>query len=185
MKPWLAWTGSKMSRTALVSFAAVGCCLVLSGCNLIDAALGRHAKIEKMVPGGNVATGGLDCWLTLNFATLPDGVDLTDVKVRFESEALLEPAEFDWAYIASHDFLAAEAGKFGAGNIKADHTAPGRPPELGRPTKARFPLKARSKIQADPDQIWLHATLYWGGKKQHSYKRNIAHVYESSPGSFF
>ena len=94
-------------------------------------------------------------------------------------------AVFDWAYIASHDFLVAEAGKFGAGNVKAEHTTPGQPPELGKPTKARFPLQARSEIDADPNQIWLHATLYWGGKKQHSYKRNIAHVYESSPGSFF
>ncbi len=168
-----------------VAAVAVAACLLLPACNLVDIALGRHAKIENMVPGGNVVTGGLDCWLTLHFARLPDGVDPKDVKVRFESVALVEPAEYDWAYIADHDFeVKGGSSAFGSGHIQAEHTTPDRPPELGRPTKVRFPLKARSEIENAPDTIWLHATLYWGGEKQHSYKRNLGHVYESRPGSF-
>jgi hypothetical protein len=181
MKPWETTASARAQLVGL----AVAACLLLPACNVIDIALGRDAKIEKMVPGGSAATGGLSCWLTFNFARLPSGVDPTDVIVRFESEALAEPAEFDWAYIAANDYLVTEAGSgFGAGHRKAEHTTPSQPPALGKPTKVNFALKARRQIDANPDQIWLHATLYWGGKKQHSYKRNIAHVYSSRPGGF-
>ena len=122
--------------------------------------------------------------LTFNFTRLPEGVDPTDVLVRFESVALVEPTEFDWAYIADRDQLVKQGGGFGSGHTPATHTTPDRPPELNKPTKARFPLKARQELENVPDTIWLHATLYWGGEKQHSYKKNLGHVYASTPGGF-
>ena len=174
----------RASASGLIGAVALGC-LLLPGCNLIDVALGRDAKIEKMIPGGNVATGQLDCWLTLNFARLPSGIDAKDVRVRFESIALVESAEYDWAYIANHDFVVGGAGAaFGSGHVRAEHTTPDQPPELNKPTKVRFPLKARDTIENAPDKIYLHATLYWGGKKQHSSKRMLEHVYASTPGGF-
>ena len=82
---------------ALLLACALSASLALSGgCNLIDITLGRHASLTRMVPGGNVASGELACWLTLEFSRYPKHADLRDVKVRFESIALAEPAEFDW-----------------------------------------------------------------------------------------
>ena len=143
-----------------------------------------NAKLSNMVPGGNVATGGLDCWLTFEFDRYPDGVDPRDVRVRFTSVALQQPAEYDWKYIASHDFLAKSEGRFGSGHTRAEHTTPDQAPPLGEAIKARFPLQAKLKVENAPSTLWLKAELYWGGKKQDSAKRSIEHVYESSPGSF-
>jgi hypothetical protein len=159
-----------LAAIALVSIAA------LPACNLIDAALGRHAKIEKMVPGGNLHTGELECWLTLSFNSLPAGIDTKDFEVRFDSVAMHEPQTFDWRYIASHD-LVANGTKFGSGHRKAEHTKPHQPPVLGEPIKVRFPLRARTEVNSVPGSLSLTAELYWGGKKQHSYRKSIEHVY--------
>ena len=152
---------------------------------LCAAALGcSDAKLSNMIPGGNVATGRLDCWLTFEFESPPSGVDPRDVRVRFSSVALVEPAEFDWAYIASHDYLAKSEGAFGSGNTQAQHTTPDGAPPVGEAIKARFPLRAKQEIENAPSPLWLEAELWWGGKKQDSLKRTLEHVYESSPGSF-
>jgi hypothetical protein len=158
--------------------------LAVAGCNVIDAVRGRHARITKMVPGGNIGNGQLDCWITLEFDRYPDGADLRDVRVRFDSIALQEPAEFDWAYIASRD-VAAKGGDFGGGYRKADETRPGEKPPLGKPTKVRLPLRAKPKIENAPSTLWLEAELYWGGKKQDSERRTLEHVYASTPNGFF
>lgn len=147
----------------------------LAGCNLIEAVF-SDASVSGMVPGGNVATGGLDCWLTLEFESLPDGIDPRDVRVRFESLALVEPAEFDWAYIASHDRLA-KGQKFGSGHQPNEATRPDTDPPLGSPLKVRFPLNARRRIDDMPTPLWLEAQLFWGGVKQGSERRTIEHVY--------
>jgi len=137
-----------------------------------------------MVPGGNIANGELDCWLTLEFDRYPDGADLRDVRIRFDSIALVEPAEFDWAYLASHDVIA-QGGDFGSGHSKAEVTRPGEDPPLGQPTKIRLPLRARRQIENAPSTLWLEAELYWGGAKQDSLRRSLEHVYASSPNGFF
>jgi len=158
--------------------------MAVAGCNFVDVVRGRHAKISKMVPGGNIANNKLDCWITLEFDRYPDGADLRDVRIRFESVALEAPAEFDWAYIASHDVVAAGTD-FGSGHRDAHETQPGENPPLGKPTKVRLPLRAKREIEDAPATLWLEATLYWGGKKQDSERRTLEHVYASSPGGFF
>jgi hypothetical protein len=107
-----------------------------------------------------------------------------DIRIRFESIALEEPAEFDWAYIASRDVVAA-GSDFGSGHRAADETQPGAKPPLGKPTKVRLPLRAKRKIEDAPSTLWLEAKLYWGGKEQDSERRTIEHVYSSSPDGFF
>lgn len=158
--------------------------LSLGGCNVIDIVTGQGAEIAEMTPGGDIATGGLDCWLTLEFKGLPAGADARDVRVRFESVALEEPAEFDWAFIASRDKISA-GDAFGSGYHDNSATTAKTDPPLGQRIKARFPLKARYKIENAPSPLYLRAELYWGGKKRDSAKRTIDHVYAHSPGGFF
>jgi hypothetical protein len=158
--------------------------MAIAGCNFVDVVRGRHAKISKMVPGGNIANTQLNCWITLEFDRYPAGVDLRDVRIRFESIALEAPAEFDWEYIASRDVVAAGTD-FGSGFRDADETQPGENPPLGQPTKVRLPLRAKREIENAPPTVWLEAELYWGGKKQDSERRALEHVYASSPEGFF
>lgn len=153
-------------------------------CNLIDIALGRHAKLSEMVPGGNVGTGELECWLTLQFDRYPDGVNLQDVRVRFDSLALQAPQEFDWRYIAEHDQVP-RGTKFGSGYRENERTEPRKDPPLGAPFKVRFPLRAKRRIENAPSTIWLTAELYWGGEKQHSSRRSLEHVYSRTSDGFF
>jgi hypothetical protein len=42
---------------------------------MIDAVIGGDVAITKMVPGESVGGGTLDCWLTLEFKDLPEGID--------------------------------------------------------------------------------------------------------------
>jgi hypothetical protein len=168
---------------------AVALCLALlalsvGGCNVIDIVTGQGARIANMTPGGNIRSGGMDCWLTLEFKGLPEGMDARDVRVRFESVALEEPAEFDWAFIASHDKISA-GDAFGSGYHNNSETTPNTDPPLGQPIKARFPLRALSKIENAPSPLYLKAELYWGGKKRDSSKRTIEHVYALTPDGFF
>jgi hypothetical protein len=158
--------------------------VALPACNMIDVALGRHAKISEMVPGGNVGSGELECWLTLQFDRYPDGIDRRDVRVRFDSIALHEAQEFDWRYIANHDQLP-RGTKFGSGYRDNTSTEPRKDPPLGDPFKVRFPLRAKRRIEDAPKTIWLTAELYWGGKKQHSFRRPLEHVYTRSSNSLF
>jgi hypothetical protein len=176
-------TGGRRPLACAVLALAIAS-MAVAGCNFIDVVRGRHAKISKMVPGGNIARSQLDCWVTLEFDRYPDGADLRDVRLRFESIALEAPVEFDWAYIASRDVTAA-GSDFGSGHRNASETQPGENPPLGKPTKVRLPLRAKRKIEEAPATLWLEATLYWGGKKQHSERRSLEHVYSSSPGGFF
>ena len=167
MKPAMART---IRLACVVALAGT-----LAGCNLIETAF-SNASLRGMVPGGNVATGQLDCWLVLEFESTPEGIDPKDVRVRFESMALLEPAEFDWAYIASHDRLA-QGQRFGSGHKNNEATTPNTDPPLGSPMKVRFPLRARQRIDDMPTPLWLEAQLYWGGVKQSTERRTIEHVY--------
>ena len=162
----------------------LGCCLGLlacaTACNLIDTNLGRHAELSHMVPGSTVDTGELLCWLTLEFKRYPANADLRDVRVRFESIALAEPAEFDWEYIAAHDKLTRRDG-YGSSLHEAEMTTAVSRPPLGRPTRVRFPLLAKPVIQNAPAILYLEAELYWGGEKQHSMRQTIEHVYATAP----
>ena len=154
------------------------------GCNAIDAVFGGDVAITEMVPGQNVGSGQLDCWLTFDFRRLPEGVDPTDVEVRFESIALRRPATYDWSYIASHDLRRA-GERFGSGHTPIKESTPGSPPPLGIPLKVKFPLKGKREIENAPSEIWLEATVYWGGKEQDSQKRRLDHAYSRSKGRFF
>jgi hypothetical protein len=154
------------------------------GCNVINAVIGRDARITKIIAGGNAATGKFDCWLTLEFDRLPKGIDPKDVEVRFTSIALVRESSFDWSYIASHDVLSSGT-KFGSGYHEATATQPNLDPPLGEVVKVRFPLRAKEMIESAPSPLWLHAELYWGGKKQDSTKDGIDHAYSRTEGGFF
>ena len=156
----------RSSRTALALVLAAG--LVACG----------DAKIDNMVPGGNVGSGALECWLTLQFDKVPEGADPRDVTVRFHSVALDGEPEFDWTFIAGRD-VTAGGGKFGTGNRRNDATTGETDPPLGQPLKVKFPLDAKREISTISDTVWLHADLYWGGKKQDSMKRDIQRLYSS------
>jgi hypothetical protein len=151
-----------LSALVLISTAALVAC--------------SDATIENMVPGGSISTGALECWLTLQFDALPNGVDPKDVKVRFHSIALDGEPEFDWSFIAGRD-VTAGGGKFGSGNRPNDATTAQTDPPLGQPLKVKFPLEAKPEIHIVGDSVWLHADLYWGGTKQDSIKRDIQRLY--------
>ena len=171
--PRLRWTATALAAVLLG----------LPSCNAIDVVIGRHAKLSKMVPGGSIATGALECWLTIEFNRYPKDADLRDVRVRFTSIALDAPAEFDWRYISQHDKIAA-GNAFGSGYHEAEMTLPTQPPPLGKPTKVRFPLSARRVIEQAPSTLFLEAELYWGGEKQHTLRKTIEHVYSRGNGLF-
>jgi hypothetical protein len=174
-----------LATRTLCWLTLVALCAGLAGCNFIDIVLGKHASLDKMVPGDSVG-GDFNCWLTMEFDRYPEGVDPTDVHVRFTSVALEQEAVFDWDYIAEHDYLARSAGaKFGSGNVVAEDTSAGAPPPLAEAIKVRFPLEARSVIEDMPSTLYLQAELYWGGKKQDSVRRTIEHVYAREPGRPF
>ena len=161
------------------------CCLALvasaAACNLIDARLGRHAELSRMVPGApETQPDELGCWLTVEFMHYPPNVDPRDVQVRFQSMALAEPAVFDWHYIAEHDHLTRRDG-YGSGLHEAEVTHPGTRPPLGQPTQVRFPLRFKRVIENAPAVLYLEAELYWGGQKQHAMRQTIEHVYQTDP----
>ncbi len=157
----------------------------LVACNVIDAALGRHAHLSNMVPGQSVTGGDLQCWLTMEFDRLPEGIDHRDVVVRFTSVALERPVEFDWQYIASHDLIVPDGGQaFGAGHQRFEASKPSQPPPVGQAFKVKFTLPAKQTIENAPDTLYLEAELVWGGQSQDSTQRTIEHVYASTPGGF-
>ena len=180
-----------MSQRRTLRLALVGVALasIVSGavaCNVIDAALGRHAHLSNMVPGQGINGGDLQCWLTMEFDRLPEGIDHRDVVVRFHSVALEHPVEFDWDYIAPRDFVVPEGSQaFGSGHRANTASTPSSAPPVGMPMKAKFILPAKPVIENAPDTIYLYAELYWGGDKMDTAQRTIEHVYESAPGSFF
>lgn len=152
-----------------------------SACNLIEANLARQAELSHMVPGAaETDSDTILCWLTVEFKRYPTDADLRDVKVRFESIALAEPAEFDWEFIAAHDKLTRRDG-YGSGLHEAEVTSPESRPPLGQPTKVRFPLRAKPVIDNAPAILYLEAELYWGGQKQDSLRQTIEHVYSPAP----
>ena len=170
-----------MQRSVALAFTVSCLALALgAGCNLIETDLARHARISHMVPALSDDPESLECWLTLEFSHYPEDGDLRDVRVRFESIALAEAAEFDWAYIAAHDKLTPREG-FGIGLHEAEITnAVSRPP-LGHPTQVRFPLRAKPVIEDAPSTLYLEAELYWGGQKQHLLRQTLEHVYTDDP----
>jgi hypothetical protein len=169
-----------LRRLRFLPFAALASGVL--GCGPV-AALFSDARITAITPGQSINGGDLDCWLTLEFDEVPNGIDPQDVRVRFESIALVEPSEFDWTYIAENDVVSA-GDHFGAGYNDNTATTPGSPPPAGMPIKARFKLHPKEKLENKPDTLYLHATLYWGGKREDTTKQAIEHVYASTPGGF-
>ena len=171
-----------MRPTIATLFRLVGLALlqlaISASCNLIDARPERHADLSRMIPGASLQAGAIECWLTLEFKHYPKQGDLRDVLVRFESIALAAPAEFDWAYIASHDKLTRQDG-FGSGLHEAEATSPISRPPLGRPTQVRFQLRAKRAIDHAPATLYLEAELYWGGEKQHTLRQTLEHIYST------
>ncbi len=144
--------------------------LAAAGCSYF-----KSAVISEMVPGANPTRDKLECWLTIEFKKLPSGINPRDVKVRFTSIALDEPAEFDWDYIASHDVIAQGMMK---GYKDNPDSQPGSDPPLGIPLKVNYPFKAKEVIELKQGEvIKLKAELYWGGKLVDSDETTIEHVY--------
>ena len=70
---------------------------------------------------------------------------------------------------------------FGAGLHEAETTRAGSAPPLGRPTRVRFPLRARPVIEDAPATLYLEAELRWGGEKQDALRHTLEHIYASEP----
>jgi hypothetical protein len=137
------------------------------------------AELSDMVPGGHIVTGELECWLTLEFKRLPEGIDPKDVKIRFVSEALETPAEFGWPFIARNDYELRKNVSFGPAMRRKFSTTAAGPPPLNEPLRVKFPLEAKRRVQMGfASTLWLHAELWWGGEKQDSVKRSIGHMYQ-------
>ncbi len=174
-------------RVRWAHLAAASClalfALASTACNVIDLVLGRGARLTEMTPGGNVATGEIDCWLTLQFDRYPKGIDPRDVKVVFQSPALAGAAEFGWKYIASHD-RTPNGDSFGSGYRVNEATTENDDPPLAMPIKVRFPLNTLQTIENAPSPLYLEAELWWGGTKQDKIKHTIDHVYSRSKNGF-
>lgn len=158
-------------RVVLAGLLAVGGL----GCNWIEVAF-ASAEIEEMIPGQNVGSGELDCWLVLRFDEYPKGIDPKQVRVRFASEALEQPAEFDWAFIARNDVVA-NGTAFGSGHRPNPNTRPDTVPPLNQELRVRFPLRAKTSVESSSSRLWLNAELFWGSKRQDSERRTLDHVY--------
>ncbi|MBW2712937.1 MAG: hypothetical protein JRC77_04225, partial [Deltaproteobacteria bacterium] len=163
----MRFQGFQKTLLLLVCLAAVGC---------------GNAKIEKMVGGGNVMSGQLECWLDLNFKSIPSGIDPRDVKVRFSGAALAREMEFDWTFIADHDVVKLGT-KFGSGYKSNPASTPDSDPPLNTPMRVKFPLIANQVVDQLWPQIWVKAELYWGGKKQDSAKVDVQRLYKSEGGT--
>ena len=173
----------RIQRVGMRGLLVVGLVAASSlGCNVIETVFGGDVFIRNMVAGQKLSNGQVDCWLTLEFKGLPENA--RDIRVRFESVALEEPAEFDWAYIARHDVVS-QGARFGSGHAPLKKTTPSSPPPLGEELKVNFPLRAKRKLDPAPSAIWLHASVYYGYDEQDSDKRRLDHVYERESGSFF
>ena len=171
-------------RRPAAALAGLGLALALAGCNVIDAITAKPVRIARMVPGGNVATGGLECWLTLEIGEWPSGAAADDLRVRFSGLALETPAEFDWAFVAANDVVAA-GSEFGSGHAPATATRPDAPPPAGASIKIRFPLDAKQEIAEAPDLLELDAEVLVGGRRVDHERRSIEHVYSRAGNTFF
>jgi hypothetical protein len=153
-----------MTRHFAIGALALACAL---GCG--------KAELSDMVPGGSVASGAIECWLTIEFTGEPGAIDPRSVQVEFDGIMLAEPQVYDWEFIASHDERALGLGK---GFARNEATQPDAPPPIGVPIKVRYPIPAMQVVNVGAGQdLDLKATLYWGGKKQDSMTRSLAHVY--------
>ena len=166
------------------ALALAGLGLADAGCNVIDAISAKPIRIARMVPGANVATGGLDCWLTLEVREWPSEAAAGDLRVRFSGLALEEPAEFDWAFIAANDVVSA-GSELGSGHVPATATRPDAPPPPGASIKIRFPLDAKSQLESAPEMLELEAELLLGGRRVDHEQRSIEHVYSRAGNAFF
>lgn len=154
---------------------ASGLAAVLAAAALLACHPFAAAELTEMTPRGDIESGELECWLTMEFARLPGDGDPTDVRVRFDSVALERPAEFGWDFIAVRDVVS-RGSAAGSGYGPNPETRPEAPPPLGDPIVVRFPLEARRVIEDAPDTLVLHATLYWGGRERSSLARPIERV---------
>lgn len=157
----------RRERRELRKLSVIGLLVLL----FATGACGGNASISNMVPGGNPLNGNLECWLTLEFAEPPGGVDPRDVEVVFTSIALQRPQAYGWDWIAKHDRKAESNGW-------NDATEPGAAPPPGSPFRIKFPLRAIPRLELGlGDTLELTAELYWGGVRQDAVTRSIEHVY--------
>lgn len=160
--------GAKGS-SALRGLALAGLLGALPGCGLFS-----DAKLSDMVPGGNIHTGQLECWLTIEFTGETAG-DPRDVVVEFDGIVLPQSQRFDWEFIATRDRIPLGMMKGFAPNKQ---TEPDGVPPRNVPIKVKYPLQALQMVDLSPGQaLKLRATLYWGGEKQGSVTRSVEHVY--------
>jgi hypothetical protein len=138
--------------------------------------LPHQVEITKMVPGLNGGMSGLECWLALEFNSLPSG-DARDLAVVFEGEAIRGGQQrFDWDYIASRDMTA--SGQ----RVPNGATNPQSAPPVGQAIKVNFPLRANSVVEESSYSMPLVATVYWGGVKQDSSEKTVGHAYSYESG---
>lgn len=149
------------------------------GCSFFGAG---DAKINNMVAAGDLfgntrPDGELEVTLSIEFLQIPEGIDPQDVKVVFEGNTLEAGAitEFDWAYIASKAKQKMGGGQWGRKAIPG--LSPDSDPILNQEMDIFFNLDLEQRTETQGD-LYVVATLYWGGQKQDSIRRSISHLYE-------
>jgi hypothetical protein len=135
-----------------------------------------HVKITNFVVGGAVA-GYPAIWLGLEFHSIPEGVNPTDIKVVFTGQPLVkDKTEFDWAYIVQNAQVS--KGDF-KGRKPAEGLSPTEPPKLNYPIDISFPLAFKRKVDLSGvmDLMTVQAEVYWGDRKQDTSHTGADHWY--------
>lgn len=142
----------------------------------------KSGSLSDMRPGLN--SGGLECWLTLNFKRPPKSGDAHDVRVRFSSVVLFEDEEFDWEYLTHNDMKAIEH-KDWLGNMQTrfepvPETTPESDPPIGSSMMVKFQIRSQTEVKLKPgDETALKATFFWGGTEQDSMRRGLFLAYQT------
>ncbi len=131
---------------------------VYYGCRYLQGA--GNAVIRNMTPSG--IDGPTQCWVEMEFKSVPIRIDARDVKLVFTGEILAEgSASFDWPYMANNAYL---RRKTGLGRDKANISSE-NPPPLKTPIEVCFPLKVKPEMKQGAS-FDVTVTLFWGGRKQ-------------------
>ncbi|MDY7230529.1 hypothetical protein [Hyalangium rubrum] len=133
------------------------------------------AEISDVTPGA-ANVGAAEVWITLTFKELPQEGDPTDVELTLDSTVLGDQIVMSWADIAERDVIA--LGDFKGHAINTETTGD-QPPPLGTPIKFRITLPYREEVKVkNTDDLMLHLSLSWAGKREDSDKEPIGHLYE-------
>ncbi len=149
---------------------AISLCQILA-CSALEPQDIPPAQLLSMIPPPPPVEGQPNCKLTLEFNDVPPQIDPKDVRVRFYSVAMRQPAEFDWSFIAANHTLPRSSLPVPR---RGDRAAS---PPLGHAMRVEFPLAMRNDLAGVTGPVWLQAELYWGGEIQDSARMALGPIF--------